>query len=196
MSNAFKGAEIMKEKDERRSVKNFFIKRSIQFKIIAQILFTVFISVLITIGILVLIYNLKSQGGSFYYMSNDVMQDLELKSILGVILPALFSAEIIAIFVAFVIGLISSRKVAVPIYKIEKWATRLKSGKLNTTLAFREENEMKDLTLQCNGFVDFYRNILIEIRDHTETLALRKNDPIVVQREIDRIRQVLNRVEL
>lgn len=185
----------MKEKEERRPVKNFFIKRSIQLKIIAQVLFTVLISALITTGILILIYNFKSRHGSFYYMSNDVMQDLELKSILGVILPALFSTEIIAVIVAFVIGLFSSRKVAVPIYKIEKWATRLKSGKLNTTLAFREVAEMKDLTLQCNGFVDFYRNVLIEIRDHTETLALKKNDPIEVQAEIDKIRQTLNRVE-
>ncbi len=162
----------------------------------AGIFFTVLLMGLLTTGLLAFIYNTKSQQGSFYYMSNDVMQDLELTSVLGIILPPIIAVEIIAVFIAFVIGLVSSRAVAVPLYKIEKWAIRLKNGKLNTTLAFREEKAMKDLTIECNAVTDFFRSLCIDIREHTDAITHKPNDvPLVVLRA-QRIRELLDKIEL
>ncbi|MDO5576263.1 MAG: hypothetical protein Q4F84_04225, partial [Fibrobacter sp.] len=109
-------------------------------------------------------------------MGNDLMQDLQLKSMLGIVLPPIVIVELIAILISFGMGLYSSRKIAVPIYKIEKWAARLKSGKLNTTLAFREENSFKELTIQCNGVSEFYRKIFTEINNHNKMIAENPND--------------------
>jgi methyl-accepting chemotaxis protein len=186
----------MQEIHSRRRIKNFFIKKSIQFRMTAGIFSIVLFVGLLTTGLLAFIYNMKSQQGSFYYMSNDVMQDLELTSVLGIILPPIIAVEIIAVFISFVIGLVSSRAIAVPLYKIEKWAVRLKNGKLNTTLAFREEKAMKDLTIQCNAVTDFFRSLCIDIREHVDAIAHKPNDvPLVVLRA-QRIKELLDKVEL
>ena len=186
----------MEDKRSRRRVKNFFLKKSIQIRMIAGIFFTVLVMGLLTTGLLAVIYNIKSQQGSFYFMSDDVMQDLELTSVLGIILPPIIAVEVIAVLIAFGIGLFSSRAVAVPLYKIEKWAVRLKNGKLNTTLAFREEKMMKDLTIQCNAVTDFYRSLVSDIREHTDAISHKPNDVPVVVLRTQRIRELLDKVEL
>jgi uncharacterized membrane protein len=90
-----------------------------QYKIIGKILFVVFVTALLTTVTVSLVYNVKSKNGSFYYMSNDTKQDLELKNILEVILPSVIGAQIISMLIGLGIGLFSSRKIAVPIYKFE-----------------------------------------------------------------------------
>jgi methyl-accepting chemotaxis protein len=150
----------------------------------------------LTTGLLMLLYNIKSKEGSFYYMSNDVMQDLELKNIIGIVMPSIVIVEIIAILIAFGIGIISSRKIAVPIFKIEKWASRLKAGKLNTTLAFREEDHLNELTTQCNSVTDFYKTIFEEIRQHTDSIVNKPDDLIGVTKEAKALQQILSRIEL
>lgn len=186
----------MNDQNTRHPFKNFFIKRSIQFKITGQILLTFLISALLTLTFFICLYNSVSKKGSFYYMSNDIMQDLQLKSMLGIILPPIITVELIAIIISFGIGLYSSRKIAVPIYKIEKWAARLKNGKLNTTLAFREENSFKELTIQCNGVTEFYRKIFSKIRDHNNNITQKPNDPSVIMTHTHAIEQLLTKIEL
>jgi methyl-accepting chemotaxis protein len=186
----------MEDKQSRRRFKNFFLKKSIQIRMIAGIFFTVLVMGLITTGLLAFIYNSKSQQGSFYYMSNDVMQDLELTSVLGIILPPIIAVELLAVLIAFGIGLFSSRAVAVPLYKIEKWAIRLKNGKLNTTLAFREEKTMKDLTIQCNAVTDFFRSVCTDIREHADAITHKPNDVPMVVLRTQRIREILDKIEL
>jgi hypothetical protein len=187
----------MPEKHSRRRIKNFFVKKSIQFRMIFGILLAVFIVCLFTTLIFAFIYNTKSQQGSFYFMSsNDEMPDLELTSILEFILLPIIVIDIITVCIAFGVGLFSSRAVAVPLYKIEKWAIKLKNGKLNTTLAFREENVMKDLTVQCNAATDFYRSIFTDIREHVETIIHKPNDVPVVVLRAQRIKEILDKIEM
>lgn len=186
----------MADKHSRRKFRNFFIKKSIQLRLIAGVFLSVLGMSLITTLLLAFIYNTKAQQGSFYYMSNDVMQDLQLTSILGIILPPIITVEVIAVAIALGVGLFSSRAVAVPLYKIEKWAIRLKNGKLNTTLAFREENAMKDLTVQCNAATDFYRSIFIDIKEHTDVISHKPNDVPVVVLRTQRIKELLDKIEL
>jgi len=185
----------MTEKYVRRRFKNFFVKKSIQLRMITGIFLTVLAMTLVTTLLLAIIYNAKSQQGSFVYMSNNVMENLQLTSILGIILPPIIAVEIIAVTITFGVGLFSSRAVAVPLYKIEKWASRLKTGKLNTTLAFREEKTMKDLTLQCNAVTDFYRALIIDIREHVDIITRKPNDTPVVVLRAQRIKELLDKVE-
>ena len=98
----------MSDKHLRHPLKNFFVKKSIQINIIWKIIITVIIAASFTTGLVMFLYNLKSSEGSFYYMSNDMMQDLELKNIIGIVLPSIIVVEIIAIMIAFGIGLILS----------------------------------------------------------------------------------------
>jgi len=70
----------------RHPVRNFFVKRSLQLKIIFKIFIVLILTATLTTFALSLLYNIKSQKGSFYYMSNDIRQDIELKSMLGIML--------------------------------------------------------------------------------------------------------------
>ncbi len=179
----------------RRPVRNFFIKKSIQIKV----LFQIFLTILLTTGLTTLIisfhYISRSNNGNFFFMSNDVMMDLKLVSILGIVLPAIITAQTISILIAIGIGLFSSRKIAVPLYKVEKWASRIKTGKLNTTLAFREKNEMKELTIQCNAATDFFRKTLLEIRQSAKAANDQPGNPAATQEELRKILEVMQKIE-
>ena len=90
----------------------------------------------------------------------------------------------------------SSRKAAVPVYKLEKWAMQLKKGKLKTQLGFREIKEMKDLTIQCNALADTYRQIF---RDLDTSLANIQSDRVyksqVVTQELSHIQSILDKID-
>lgn len=186
----------MPDKNFRHPLKNFFIKKTIQFKIIFKIILTAIATGAITLAILAIIYNSKSQAGSFYYMSNDVMQDLELQNILGIILTPILIVESISILISFAIGLFSSRKIAVPLFKIEKWAYNLSKGKLNTQLAFREEDNLKDLTSKCNAVTKLYTNLINNISQHTDNISQNSNDAVCVQKNAAAIKKLLDQIEL
>jgi methyl-accepting chemotaxis protein len=184
----------MLEKNIRRPLKNFFIKRSVQLAIIARILLVVLLTSLATTVILALIYKLKSHGGTYYYMGTDI-DPMELHGILGLILPALISAQLATLAIALGIGLFSSRKVAVPLYKLEKWASQVKNGRLNTHLAFRETEEMKDLTVQCNAVTDTYRQVFLTIDRSLQTIETHPHEKEVVSREAGTIRETLRTLD-
>ncbi len=186
----------MTEKNIRHPLRNFFIKRSVQIKIVMQVILTTLIAGVITLSILIFIYNSKARAGSFYYMSNDVMQDLELKNILGIILTPIMTVEFVAILVSFVTGLFSSRKVAVPIYKIEKWVTALSKGKLNTELAFREEDHLTDFSEKCNAATEFYRKSLFRINLLAENIAKNPADTAQVHKDISAIKEILGKIDI
>jgi methyl-accepting chemotaxis protein len=185
----------MMEKAVRRPVANFFLKKSIQLAIIGKILFVVLISALLTTLLLAVVYNAKSQAGSFYYMSNNVMEDLKLQSILGLILPALVAAQVATLLVALGIGLFSSRKVAVPLYKIENWAAQLRNGNLNTRLAFRETKEMQDITHLCNGVAETYRDVFSRVDQSLKVIEQAPSEKDSVTFEAMKLRKILEKLQ-
>jgi len=184
----------MSDKITRQPIRHFFIKKSMQYKIIAEILFVVFLTALLTTVTVSLVYNVKSRNGSFYYMSNDTKQDIELKNIMEVVLPSIIGAQVISMLIGLGIGLFSSRKIAVPIYKFEKWVTNLKTGNLLTRIEFREKEDMEDLTHECNMLVDFYRDKFVQINEALLRLEQQaSNDPKTRER-IAEIKQILQKV--
>jgi methyl-accepting chemotaxis protein len=185
----------MTEQNVRKPLRNFFIKKSLQLTMVMKMILIVLLSTVMTTILLAVIYNAKSQGGSFYYMSNNVMEDLQLQSILGIILPALITAQVVSIIIVILIGLFSSRKIAVPLYKIEQWARHLRAGELNAYLAFRETSEMKDLVGQCNGVTEKFKQTLIEIKSAADAMEQSGADPTVVEQQVARIRGVLGKYE-
>jgi methyl-accepting chemotaxis protein len=184
----------MSDKITRQPIRHFFVKKSMQYKIIGEILFVLFLTALLTTVTVSLVYNVKSKNGSFYYMSNDTKQDLELKNILEVVLPSLIGAQVISMLIGLGIGLFSSRKIAVPIYKFEKWVTNLKTGNLLTRIEFREKQDMEDLTHECNMLADFYRDKFVQINDALLMLEQHANGDPKVREQIASIKQTLQKV--
>jgi methyl-accepting chemotaxis protein len=184
----------MTPKNVRHPIRHFFIKKSMQFKIIGEILFVVSLTAVITTLTLAYIYNTKAENGTFYYMGNDSREDLELKNILEVVLPSVVGAQVFSIIIGLGIGLFSSRKMAVPIYKFEKWVSQLRNGNLNTKLSFRENDEMKDLTVECNALAHYYKEVFTEINATVE--AMRKLPVLntVAIEQLDHLKKVLEKV--
>jgi len=186
----------VKAKNIRHPIKHFFILRPLQIRIIFEVILTVLLAAFLTTVIFTVMYNAKSREGSFYFMSNDITLDLQLRSILEVVLPPLITAEAIGIIIAFGIGLFSSRKVAVPLYKIEKWIARLKSGKLTSRLEFRHEDHMKELTEKCNETAGFYHSLFLQVRSINEELERNGANPAEVKRLASQLRRILDKLEL
>lgn len=183
----------MSKKVSRKPIKHFFLKKSLQISIIFKIIFIVFLTSFITTIILSYTYITKSKGGNFYYMSNDIMKDLELTNILGIVLPAIITAQLVTLIIVFFIGMSSSRRAAVPVYKLEKWASQIKNGNLMTSLGFRETAVMKDLTLQCNDLTRKYRKIFSDIDLSLERIKSEFNNMSPpAKAEINRIEDILN----
>lgn len=180
----------------RKPIGNFLIKRSLQTKIALQIFFVMVMTGLLTSLFLAWFYTYKSHEGTFYFMSNSIKQDLELSSFLGVILPSLITAQLVSFLIALAIGLFSSRKVAVPIYKVEKWADEVKQGNLTAKLFFREKDEMNELTTRCNAVVDFYRTTFLEIDAAVKKLESAPGDAAAVRVNVELARKALGKIAL
>ena len=179
----------------RKPVGNFWIKPSIQIKITLQILFVIICTSFLTTLALVIAYKLKLRGGSFYYMSNDVMLDLKLTSIAGIILPSLLIAQVISILIGLGIGLYSSRKVAVPVYKFERWVKELSKGNLNTQLVFRQNEEMRELTMECNVMANDYRAAFMNLDSHLSRLESGKAQTDIVNEEIAALKAIVGKFD-
>jgi methyl-accepting chemotaxis protein len=184
----------MTQRNVRQPFKHFFIKRSMQYRIIAEILFVVSLTAVLTTVTLTFMYNSKAKNGSFYYMSNDSKEDLQLRGILELILPSVVGAQVFSILIGLGIGLFSSRKMAVPIYKFEKWVSQLKNGNLNTEISFRENDQMKDLTVQCNALADYYRTVFREIDGAVAALEKSSAGNPSALEQLNQIRKTLRKV--
>lgn len=183
-------------KTGRKPVKNFIIKKNLQTRIIFQILFVMVLTGVLASVLVALYYNYKSSAGTFYYMSNNVRQNLELANILSVVLPSLIAAQLVSFVIAFAIGLLSSRKVAVPVYKIEKWTEELAQGKLSTRMFFRDGDQMEELAQRCNAAAQFYRDVLMAVKDSASVLDSSGGNETVVKEQVVRIKEALAKVEL
>jgi methyl-accepting chemotaxis protein len=185
----------MTQTNARQPLRNFFIKRSMQLNLVFKIFIVVMLSaVLATIALWVL-YTIKAQGGSFYYMSNDMRQDLELKSVLEFVLPSVIGAQVFSILIGLGIGLFSSRKMAVPIYKFEKWVSQLRTGNLNTKISFREtEQEMEDLASECNAMAGFYQKLFREISASAEAIEKNVEGNAAALEQVRQMKQTLEKV--
>jgi nitrogen fixation/metabolism regulation signal transduction histidine kinase len=159
----------MTSKVHRKPIGNFFIKKSLQIRLIKKIVIAALISTLVSTGSLILVYYLKYQTVIVYQL-DKLTQELNREHIVFLILPTLLVSALVSVFVSFGIGLYSSRKYAVPIYKLEQWATLLRSGKLNALLRFREKEEMKELSDKCNQLATEFRQRFQEIKKQADEL--------------------------
>jgi methyl-accepting chemotaxis protein len=186
----------MPELFHRKPVSNFFIKRSLQLRLIGKIVVAVIISTLVCVASLLATYYVIYQSVSYYGVTLDTQTHFstisEPKNIIYLILPSLAVSVALNIVVAFFIGLYASRKYAVPIYKLEQWARMIRQGRISAQIRFRESEEMKELSDDCNELTSDLRTKFCEIKKQTAALRARAGD----SEEVKRIETVLATLEL
>jgi signal transduction histidine kinase len=138
-----------------------------------------------------LVYYLKYQTVIVYQL-DKVTQELSREHIFFLILPTLLVSFIMNAIIAIGVGMYSSRKYAVPIYKIEQWVSHLAAGKMNALLRFREKEEMKDLSDKCNNLGTTIRDKFLEIKKQTEILAQLKPE----SQQVNEILSILSTMEI
>ena len=153
----------------RKPVGNFFIKKALQVRLIVKIVIAVIVATVISSGTLLLVYYMTYKSVLLYQM--DRAANLTKENIIFIILPSLLISAFVNFLMAFFIGLYSSRKYAVPVYKLENWARLLKEGKITAKIQFREKEELRELADQCNTLSGDLLGKLVEIKKQTEALA-------------------------
>ncbi len=170
----------MAEQFHRKPVSNFFIKRSLQMRLIAKIVAAAVISTVVCVATLLGTYFFIYQSVSYYGVTLDTKTHFstisEPKNIIFLILPSLAVSVVLNILVAFFIGLYASRKYAVPIYKLEQWARMIRQGRISAQIRFREKEEMKELSDDCNELTSDLRTKFCEINKQTVVLKQKLGD--------------------
>ncbi|HAJ78813.1 MAG TPA: hypothetical protein DCO75_03500 [Fibrobacteres bacterium] len=156
----------MTDYSNRKPIGNFFIKKSLQIRLIVKIVIAVMVATLINSGTLLLVYYIKYKSVLIYQM--DSMTNLTRENIIFIILPSLTISIVVNFIMAIGIGLYASRKYAVPVYKLEKWAQLLIKGKITAKLKFREKEEMKELSDYCNELSSELCNKLMNLKKYME----------------------------
>lgn len=156
-------------KKMRKPIGNFFIKKELQLRLIVRIVTAALLSTLLSSASLILVYYVKYKTVIVYQL-DKLTQELNREHIVFLILPTLLVSVIVSVIVAFGIGLYASRKYAVPIYKLEQWASLLIGGKLAAMLRFREKEEMKELSDKCNQLSKEMMDRFLQIKNLSKTL--------------------------
>lgn len=185
----------MSKTAKRHPIGNFFIMKGLQFRLIKKIVLSAVLSTLVGLGTLVFIYYLKFDNTAFYPVSLDSAASIgDRENILSIILPSVIISAFINILIAIAIGLYASRKYAVPIFKLEKWADLLNSGKMAAKLNFREKEEMKELSSKCNSLSENLRKKFNEIQSAAEILI--KDEKFKGNPQINEITEILDSMSL
>jgi len=181
----------MAKKAVRRPLGNFFIKRSLQLRLIVNVMMVSIVSSIISAGTLLFVYSYKYDT-TILYMFDEFSNVLQKESIVWLILPSLVISSLVGLALAFGIGLYASRKYAVPVFKIEQWAAQILNGDLTAVLRFREKEEMKELCKKCNELGAMFREIMIGIQKDVKVLQ----SSGVRGPEVTAIAEKLERLEL
>jgi len=150
---------------KRQPLKNFVFFPAIQWPLIAFNAFLVLLGVLGTAGGIAAVYAVKFQGSSVYVLSDTAtFVPLDKISIGAIIGPAVLGCIVVALGVGITMALSTSRRVALPIYKVIRWARLSADGDLQVQLGFRKGDRLGELAEACNFVNDSFRQTLLEVR--------------------------------
>jgi nitrogen fixation/metabolism regulation signal transduction histidine kinase len=139
---------------------------------------------------LLLVYYLKYNSVLLYQM--DQLTNLTKENIIFIILPSLLISSLVNFIIAVCLGLYASRKYAVPIYKLEQWARMIRQGRISAKIQFREREEMKELSDDCNNLTKDLREKFVMIKQQTMLLKDKAKD----SPEVQNIEKVLSTLQL
>lgn len=176
----------------RKPIGNFFIMRDLQIRLIWKIVLAVLLGTLVFGATMLITYMLKYQDVAFYRVTLQGDVDISDRfNIVVILLPSIIISSIVNIAIGFAVGLFASRKYAVPIYKLEQWASLLRDGNMAASLRFREKEEMQNLSQTCNDLSKGLRQKFLAIKEQAESLKKNSN-----AKEADAICSVLDTLEL
>jgi hypothetical protein len=177
------------QKVRRQHVGTFFVKPSLQMRLIVKIVVAAILATIICSGTLLLVYYLKYNSVLLYQM--DTLANLTKSNIVFIVLPSLLISSLVNFVLAVCLGMYASRKYAVPIYKLEQWAGLVRQGKINAQIQFREHHELKELSECCNSLTGELKDKFAVIQKQVLLLKDKTKDSA----ELQQIQDVLSTLE-
>jgi len=173
----------MKNTATRRPIGNFFVKKSLQLRLIFNIVGVVMLTTVVSCFSVLAVYYMKYKVVVVYSLDKTTL-NLTSQNILYILLPVLLVSALLNFLLALGIGFYASRKYAIPIFKLEQWASLLLQGKLTAVLHFREKEEMIELTSKCNHLTNFFLQHFLTIKRQVEAIKRdHKDSPAILQIE-------------
>lgn len=130
---------------KRRPIAHFFVKPALQAKLTAFFVGAAVLSSFGTLGAIYLLTRINLDGleglrTAWYYLKATY--------------PGFLVAGAVSLLVGVFVGIWASRKVALPIYKVEQWSRRLREGNLQERLGMRAEDYWGEMAASCNRFTE------------------------------------------
>ncbi len=180
----------MKTSDyKRRPIKHFIMMSRVQWQYIRRVMLMVAITTVLTILCVALVYALKYKSGYFYYLSQNMEGDLIRRNIWELLLPSFVFSAFGTILLGLGISLYSSRKIALPLFKIRRWAENVFAGNFKHRVTLRDNDNLDELMTSCNQVSRSYSALLQKLQD-TST-----DDSLTSEEKIAGIQKTLSEVE-
>ena len=145
----------------RRPVRNFIILPGLQWPYILRLLAMINLSGVVMATSICLLFYFKRLGSDPDGAADSgLLGVLEQADIMSVLVPAFLIADIVSLAIGIWIGLYFSRKMAVPIYRVRKWADAILADDLTYRLKFRPGDDLDGLEEACNEAADKYLGII------------------------------------
>jgi methyl-accepting chemotaxis protein len=177
-------------KINRKPIRNFVFEPKIQWPQIVRNGLMAFFTSMGTGGAILLIYYREFGDSSIYVMDrNSAFFPLDHTGLLPLLTPAVAGTTIAGMLLGWLLTLGASRRIALPIFKVEQWTQKVSEGNLHLRLSFRDSDRLESLAEGCNSVVDTFRDVLMDL----EKMSLDAKIPEEVR---NRLGEILSRYKL
>jgi methyl-accepting chemotaxis protein len=149
----------------RKPLRNFIFLPKVQWPQIVGNMALAGFTALGTGAAILYLYHREFGESSIYVMDrSSILFPLDRRGLLDLLLPAVGATTLMGMFLGWLMAFGASRRIALPIYKVEQWARRISSGDLHVRVGFRKADHLDELANACNGALDKVREDFLEIR--------------------------------
>ena len=149
----------------RKPLRNFIFLPKVQWpQIVGNMALAAVTAVGTGIAILFL-YQWEFGESAIYIMDKtSTLRPLDRRGLLDLLLPAVGATTLMGMFLGWLMAFGASRRIALPIYKIQQWARRVASGDLHVQVGFRKADHLDELASACNEALGKVREDFLEIQ--------------------------------
>lgn len=155
---------------KRHPIRNFIIMPELQWPYIIRLLAIVNLAGVLMATTICALFYLRYDSGpqgdphASDMVSSGLMEAMVEENLMDVIVPAFVVADLVSLAIGLWLSLYFSRKISVPIYRINKWAEVVASGDLGFRLKFRPGDDLQSLEAACNRVTDTYVQVIEDMR--------------------------------
>lgn len=146
--------EITRTLLRRKPLRNLIYYPAVQWPLILFNGMLVLLTIAATVLSIAVVYSWKFQGRGIFLLSQNSFLPLERLSMLSVLAPAIAICAVVSLGCGVLLAMSTSRRVALPIYKVTRWARLVADGELKVCLGFRKGDRLDELAHACNQVSD------------------------------------------